>query len=232
MPVITTLYRKGVLLLDRFLTRIYIRSLEVEGVENVPRQGPLILVSNHLNNADPPMIAHAIPRHPTFMVKQEMLGWPILGLGFRLYGCFPVRRFEADLAALRKATELVRGGEMLVMFPEGTRSRTASMGRGHPGTALIALRAGAPILPVAITGTETVRWPWLFLRPFMGPRVRVVIGRPFFLPEVERVDTEAAQRCTEIVMRRIAELLPESYRGRYAAAVGEADQGTSELEES
>jgi len=231
MSLITRLYRKGVILLDRFLTFIYIRSVEVEGVENVPRQGPLILASNHLNNADPPMIALAIPRHPTFMAKQEMFGWPILGLGIRLYGAFPVRRFEADLAALRKATERVRQGEMLVMFPEGTRSRTGSMRKAHPGTAMIALRAGAPILPVAITGTETVRWPWLFLRPFMGPRVRVVIGRPFFLPEVERVDTEAAQRCTEIIMGRIAELLPESYRGLYAAAVGEAGQGTRELEE-
>jgi 1-acyl-sn-glycerol-3-phosphate acyltransferase len=230
MSLITKLYRKGVLLLDRFLTRIYIRSVEVEGVENVPRQGPLILASNHLNNADPPVIALVIPRHPTFMVKQEMLGWPILGLGFRLYGCFPVRRFEADLAALRKATEVVRRGEMLVMFPEGTRSRTASMGRGHPGSALIALRTGAPILPVAITGTETVKWPWLFLRPFLGPRVHVVIGQPFFLPEVERVNTEAAQRCTEIIMGRIAEMLPESYRGQYAPAVAEAEQGASDLE--
>jgi 1-acyl-sn-glycerol-3-phosphate acyltransferase len=229
--MITRLYRKGVILLDRFLTFIYIRSVKVEGVENVPRQGPLILASNHLNNADPPVIALVIPRHPTFMAKQEMFGWPILGLGIRAFGAFPVRRFEADLAALRKATERVRQGEMLVMFPEGTRSRTGSMRKGHPGTAMIALRAGAPILPVAVTGTETVKWPWLFLRPFLGPRVRVVIGQPFFLPEVERVDTEAAQRCTEIIMGRIAELLPESYRGQYAAAVGKVGEGTRELEE-
>ena len=94
---------------------------------------------------------------------------------------------------------------------------------------MIALRTGAPILPIAITGTETVKWPWLFLRPLMGPKVRVVIGRPFFLPEEQRIDAEAAHRCTEIIMRRIAELLPESYRGYYAQPEGDVEEAGKEL---
>jgi 1-acyl-sn-glycerol-3-phosphate acyltransferase len=229
MSVITTLYRRGVILLNRFLILIYIRRLEVEGRENVPLQGPLIVASNHLNNADPPMVAAAIPRHPIFMAKQEMFGWPIVGLGIRAFGAFPVRRFEADLDALRKAVEVVRDGQMLVMFPEGTRSRTASMKRAHPGTAMIALRTGAPILPVAVTGTETTKWPWLFLRPFMGPKVRVVIGRPFFLPAAQRIDAESGHCCTEIIMRRVAELLPESYRGYYARPEGDPEEAAREM---
>jgi 1-acyl-sn-glycerol-3-phosphate acyltransferase len=232
MSLITRAYRRGVILLDRFLMLIYIRRFDVEGRENVPPQGPLIVASNHLNNADPPMVAAALPRHPTFMAKQEMFGWPILGLGIRAFGAFPVRRFEADLGALRKAVQVVREGKMLIMFPEGTRSRTGSMRKAHPGTAMIALRAGAPILPIAITGTETTKWPWLFLRPFMGPKVRVVIGRPFFLPEMQRIDAEAAHRCTEIIMRRIAELLPESYRGYYARAEGEPEEAARDVKGS
>lgn len=230
MPVIASFFRRFVYYLDRFLVRIYIRSVEVEGVEHVPLHGPLILVSNHLNNADPPMVAGFIPRHPTFMAKQEMFGWPVLGAAFRLYGAFPVRRFEADLAALRKACEVLRAGEMLVMFPEGTRSRTGGLQPAHPGTAIIALRSRAPILPVAITGTEGLRgWPWMFLRPFLGPRVRIVIGKPFFLPEVERADAEAAKRCTDIIMRRIAELLPERYRGVYAGLPVAGEDNAREL---
>ena len=81
-------YRRGVILLDWTLTRMYIRKFEVAGRENVPLEGPLILASNHLNNADPPMIALAAPRHPTFMAKQEMINWPILGPGFRIFGAF------------------------------------------------------------------------------------------------------------------------------------------------
>ena len=218
-------YRRGVILLDWFLTRIYIRKFEVVGREHVPREGPLIVASNHLNNADPPMVALAIPRYPTYMAKLEMIRWPILGPAFRLFGAFPVRRGEADLSALHAAAEVVRSGKMLVMFPEGTRSRTGGLGRGHPGTAIIALRTGAAILPVAVTGTEGVTWPWIFLRPLRIRHVRVVIGEPFHLPPVERITTDATAQATDLIMRRIAALLPPEYRGAYADVDGEAERG-------
>lgn len=215
-------YRRFIILLDWTLTRIYVRKVEIVGREHVPREGPLIVASNHLNNADPPMISLAMPRYPMFMAKQEMINWPVLGPAFRIFGAFPVRRGEADLSALRAATELVKGGAMLVMFPEGTRSRTGGMTRGHPGTALVALRTGAPVLPVAITGSETITWPWLFLKPQSVKRIRVVIGEPFHLPPVERITSEAVAEATAHIMRRIAALLPEQYRGVYAEAPQQA----------
>ena len=210
-------YRKFIIILAWTLTRIYVRKLEVVGKENLPLEGPLILASNHLNNADPPMIALAIrPRYPMFMAKREMIRWPILGPAFRLFGAFPVRRGEADLSALRAATGVIEGGALLVMFPEGTRSRTGGLTEGHPGTALIALRTGVPVMPVAITGSENIGWPWLFLKPRSVPHIRVVLGEPFRVPPVERINSEATAEAHRLIMSRIAALLPPEYRGVYA----------------
>ena len=211
------LYKRFIILLDRTLTSIYIRKLEVVGHENIPLEGPLILVSNHLNNADPPIIAIATqPRYPMFMAKLEMLRWPIIGPAFRIFGAFPVRRGIADRAAIREAIQVVENGAMLVMFPEGTRSRTGGLTKGHPGTASIALRTHAPILPVAITGTEVISWPWLFLKPLSIPLVKITFGEPFHLPPVERINSESTAEARDVIMRHIAALLPHEYRGVYA----------------
>ncbi len=218
-------YRRGIILLDKLCFFVYMRTFEVVGREHVPPEGPLILASNHLNNADPPAPARAVPRRPTYLAQREMLRWPIIGPAFRAFGAFPVRRGAADLSALHAATEVVNSGAMLVMFPEGTRSRTGGLTRGHPGTALIALRTGAPILPVAVTGTEGVRWPWIFLMPRSVRHVRVAIGEPFHLPPVERITSEAAAQATDLIMRRIAALLPPHYRGVYADIADEATEG-------
>jgi 1-acyl-sn-glycerol-3-phosphate acyltransferase len=196
-------------------------TLEVVGREKMPRRGALILASNHFNNADPPLLGAVMPRRLVFMAKHEMFQWPIIGMMARLAGAFPVRRSEADLGALRKAAAILRGGEVLAMFPEGTRSKDARLHEAHPGTALLALRSEAPILPVAISGTERVsmlRLPFDCLR-LRRPHIRVVLGDPFFLPPVERATAEEAKRCTDIIMGKIAALLPSEQRGGYAEAV-------------
>jgi 1-acyl-sn-glycerol-3-phosphate acyltransferase len=217
-----------VLAIARLLTLIYCRRYESAGRAHVPKHGGVIVASNHLNNADPPMIALALGRPIVFMAKKEMLDVPVAGRFFRWWGTFPVRRGEADLGALRTATEVVRAGNMLMMFPEGTRSRTGGLGRGHPGTAMIALRTGAPVLPVAVTGTETIVWPRFFLRPRSVRQVRVVIGEPFTLERPARINAEAAQQATDEIMRRIAALLPAEYRGVYADAPAGADAPVAE----
>jgi 1-acyl-sn-glycerol-3-phosphate acyltransferase len=215
--IVPFFYRTGWLMV-RIIMAVYAR-VEVVGAENTPRRGGLIVVSNHLNNADPGLVGGFLPRRVVFMAKDEMFQWPLFGGYVRLIGAFPVRRFEADLKALRRAVQLVRRGEVLVMFPEGTRSKTGSMSRGHPGTAMVALRAGAPILPVAVTGTEVVRLPGDFFRPFHRTKVRMVVGEPFSLPPVNRPRAEDVERCTDIIMSRIAALLPPQYRGHYKDAV-------------
>jgi len=214
--VLLNAYRRFIILIDKVCFLVYCRKFEVVGQENVPREGPLILASNHVNNADPPAVALAIPRYPMYMAKREMIGWPILGPAFAAFGAFPVRRGAADLAALHKATEVVESGAMLVMFPEGTRSKTGVLSKGHPGTAIVALRTGAPVLPVAVTGTEGVTWPWIFLKPLSIKHVKVTIGEPFHLEPEERIDTDAAARGTETIMRHIAQLLPPEQRGIHA----------------
>lgn len=227
--MILRLYKKFIIALDWFLTRIYVRKFEVVGKEHIPAEGALILASNHLNNADPPMVALAIqPRYPMFMAKQEMINWPILGPAFRIFGAFPVRRGEADLAALRAATSVIESGAILVMFPEGTRSRTGGMTKGHPGTALIALRTGAPVLPVAITGSEDLGWPWIFLKPFSVKHIKVTIGEPFTLPPVARINNESTAEAHRTIMRRIAALLPPEYRGVYAEDAVENEAATAQ----
>jgi 1-acyl-sn-glycerol-3-phosphate acyltransferase len=203
----------------RFLMLLYIKGPAVSGLENVPKTGGIILVSNHLNNADPCVIPGVSHRRIITMAKKEMFRWPVISLLFRFIGAFPVDRQSADLGALRQAQHVVNDGLVLLMFPEGTRSRDHQLHSGFSGTALIAYRTGAPIIPIAITGTESIPWPWLFVRPFIGPRVTVRFGKPFYPPKVERVTSAAAKAATDDIMLHIAELLPESYRGEYRERV-------------
>jgi len=186
---------------------------QVVGLKNIPKQGPVILASNHVNLLDPPLLAVLVPRRIVYMGKIELFRAPVIGPLYRLAGFIPVRRFEGDLAALRKAEETLRQNQLLGMFPEGTRSRRPGLGKGQPGTAVIALRTGAPIVPVGVTGTEGVSVPRSFFRI---TRVGVVFGRPFELPKGRRLNAELVEQCTDRIMKEIATLLPEEYRGVYA----------------
>ena len=125
---------------------------KVTGRDRVP-DGPLLVVCNHLSNADPPILAAGIARRRIrYMAKIEIFKYPF-GVVPRLYDAFPVRRFDADLAAMLNAERILKRGGVLGMFPEGHRSRTGMTGKPHPGTAMIALRSGATVLPCAIIGT-------------------------------------------------------------------------------
>lgn len=198
---------------------------QVVGLKNVPRQGPLILASNHVNLLDPPLLAVLMPRRIVYMGKVELWKTPIIGPLYTLAGFIPVQRFGADLAALRKAEETLRQNQVLGMFPEGTRSRKPGLGKGQPGTSIIALRSGAPIVPVAVSGTEGVAVPSCFFRL---TRVRVVFGKPFELPKGRRLNAGVVEECTERIMKEIAALLPEEYRGAYAELVASQSKEQAE----
>jgi len=196
--------------------------VRVTGLDNLPRRGPLIIVSNHLNDADPGVVATRIPRRLVFMTKAELFRVPVLGQLLRLYGAFPVRRGEADLSALRRSNEALRDGLALVLFPEGTRSsREARLRQAWPGAALIALRNRVPIVPVAITGSQHMGMPGMFLRVFRRYAITLRIGEPFFLPMPPRINSESVEAGTRVLMEKVAALLPEEYRGYYGDKQGD-----------
>jgi 1-acyl-sn-glycerol-3-phosphate acyltransferase len=186
---------------------------DIHGLQHIPRKGALILAGNHLNVGDPSVLTGITPRRIVWMTKQELFDIPVIGILYHLFGCIPVRRFEADLRALRQSQEALRRGLVLGMFPEGTRSGESGLGRGEPGAALIAMRTNTPVLPVAIWGTEGIKLPRDFFR---RTEVHIRYGEPFYLSRPERLTKEAVEEGTEIIMRRIAELLPQRYRGIYA----------------
>jgi 1-acyl-sn-glycerol-3-phosphate acyltransferase len=190
----------------------FVTSVEVIDRKNTPKRGPVIIVCNHLNNADPPILTATIPRRIYWLTKKEWFDTPVIGGMFRMAGMIPVRRFEADLKALRMCERALKKGWALGMFPEGTRSKSGALRPGEPGSALLALRTGAPILPVAIWGTENVKLP----RDIIGrTRAHVRFGTPYTLEKKHRITREDVARATETIMRSIAALLPEKYRGVY-----------------
>jgi 1-acyl-sn-glycerol-3-phosphate acyltransferase len=222
--VATALFYRFTKLVFGLMLLVWTRK-QVVGLENVPRRGPLILASNHVNLLDPPLLAVLMPRRIIYMGKVELWRTPIIGPLYTLAGFIPVQRFGADLPALRKAEKVLRQNQVLGMFPEGTRSRKPGLGKGQPGTAIIALRSGAPIVPVAVTGTAGVAVPRSFFRI---TRVGVVFGKPFELPKGRRLSAELVEECAERIMKEIAVLLPEEYRGVYAGLVAGQSKGHPE----
>jgi 1-acyl-sn-glycerol-3-phosphate acyltransferase len=185
--------------------------LEVRGRENIPADGPLLVVANHLNLTDPPLLAVSLGREAIFMAKEELFRSPLTAYFVASFGAFPVHRGKLDRKALRQAQQVLTDGRALIMFPEATRSKRACLQPAYPGSALIAMRGGVPILPVGISGTERVKGiGWIFRRP----RITLNIGRPFHLPSEDFTRAKLEENTT-LIMERIAELLPPKYRGVY-----------------
>jgi len=189
----------------------------VKGIENVPKQGALLIVSNHLTYADQFLISASLNRKVVFMAKEELFLSRVIRPLAWAFGAFPVRRGGImDRQALELANQILDSGQALAMFPEGMRSRTAQLQPAYPGSALIALHNSVPILPIGITGLEhaTKGMLWGLLH---RPKVTVNIGRPFYLPPVSDKMTKAElAKLADYIMEHIAELLPPKYRGHYA----------------
>ncbi len=196
------------------LTRVLCRIDDAQ-LARVPAHGPLILVANHINFLDAPLIyTHLLPRPVTAMAKEETWHNPLLAFLFDLGGAIPLRRGEADMGAMRRGLAVLKAGSILAVAPEGTRSNHGRLQAGHPGVALLALRSGAPLLPLAHYGGEGFRRNVTRLR---RTSFRLVVGRPFYLDaRGQPVTREVRQRMADEVMYQLAALLPPAYRGRYA----------------
>lgn len=204
--------------------------LRVTGTENVPADGPLIVVSNHLSNADPPILIVSFPRPLFFMGKAELFRNPILGWIVRKFGGFPVERGTADRAALRHALKVLNHGIALGIFPEGGRSKSGALRPGLSGVGLLALQSGAPVLPVGLTGTEVfpVNGDWPLRRPQGFPRgVDVRFGEPFTVPKQVDGKRVTADEATRLIMTHVSELLPEPYRGVYSTSETTSSSATT-----
>lgn len=189
--------------------------MRVEGVEHIPPEGPGIIVTNHISRLDTPALLVASPRHVYPLAADKYRGFPGFNVLLNACGAIWIRRHEFDRDALRKALAVLERGDILGIAPEGTRSRSASLQEAKPGVAYLAVRSGAPLIPVGVTGTHTMGRDLLRLRKM---QIRVVFGEPFVLPLNGRVSTEDLLEATGMIMRRVAALLPPAYQGVYAGA--------------
>lgn len=193
-----------------FLVKL-LTKFRVEGIENAPLEGRVIFVTNHLHYFDTPVGFTAAPRKGTPIValdyKKHIFGWIV-----SMLGAIFINRGEVDRQALTQAMEVLNDEGAIIMAVEGTRSRTGGLQEGKIGSAYLASRTNSPIVPVAMFGTEKVIPAWKKLR---RAEVIVRVGEPFYLEE-GRHRTEKLYELTDLIMMRLAELLPASYRGVYA----------------
>jgi 1-acyl-sn-glycerol-3-phosphate acyltransferase len=189
---------------------------EVHGEELVPAEGPFLLVVNHLHNVDPVLAAISCPRPVHFMAKKELFSIPVIGPAIRLVGAFPVDRGRADRSAIRRAKATLEQGIALGMFPEGTRSKSGGLKEGLPGAGMMAVQSGAPIVPMAITGSDRLPGNGAGNKRGRFRRgIDVRMGAPFQLKTPDDGSRLTAAAATEQIMRALAEVLPADYRGVY-----------------
>lgn len=177
------------------------------GLENIPKTGGVILAPNHISYLDPPVVGSYLKRQVHFMAKEELFRPKVQGAWMRRVGTFPVRRGTADRKALKQAIDLLAQGRVICVFPEGTRSPDGKLQEPELGIGLIALRARAPIVPVAIIGTDKVLPP--NSKRLYRHRVKIVYGKPLTFPDLEQ-GKETRQSLEEVgrsTMSAISELI-------------------------
>lgn len=189
--------------------------IDAPDLDKVPEHGPLILYSNHTGQIEVPILySHLQPRPLTGIAKVETWDSWFLRWVFNLWGAIPIRRGEADLEAMRKSLEALEKGNILAIAPEGTRNKTGQLKKVQPGVITLALRSGAPLLPVAHWGGENFLTN---LKQLKRTHFHIRLGEPFKLnPRTERVSREIRQQMVDEMMYRLAAMLPEYYRGAYA----------------
>lgn len=190
--------------LIEFIFRVYSRcyGVKVIGLENIPKSGPVILTCNHLSNFDPVIMGGFAGkrRHSIYMAKKEAASWPFLGWLFKKYKFVFIDRKKkgGDLHALKEALKVLKRGESLVIFPEGTRSKTGKMGQAKAGVGFLIYHSGAPVVPIRVFKTNKMPFTW-------APKV--VFGEPFKIkPDETRPVKEQYQEFADKVMNEIKKL--------------------------
>lgn len=200
------------------LFRIMIR-YEIRGRENLPANGPVIAVCNHLHHIDPVLhIISILPRDSIFMAKEGLFHYwpfPLTRILMDIAEAFPVNYRgtpEEIKRAIRQAEKVLAEGLVFGIYPEGTRSRTSQLKEAYHGTAIIACRSRAPLIPVGIWGTEKLKGiGWL-----SRPKITISFGQPFTLPPTEGEPTnDQLKPLTNFIMKQLAAVLPPEYRGKY-----------------
>jgi len=191
--------------------------LESNGREKLPLSGAYAIASNHLGRLDAIFVYHFLARRDIIlMVAEKYKDLPVIPWLVKQMDAIWVDRFNADFGAIRTALKRLQQGWVLVLAPEGTRSKTGALNEGRPGISYMAAKAGVPIYPVAICGSEDKN-VLAHMRRLKRTRVFVEVGDPFTLPPLPNKDRDAAlQEYTDEIMCQIAALLPPEYRGVYS----------------
>jgi 1-acyl-sn-glycerol-3-phosphate acyltransferase len=197
----------------KFFFRL-VTETKIEGRDTLPLEGAFILATNHISRLDSPALMIASPRRLYGMVADKYRSFIGYNWLLNAAGVIWIRRAEFDREALLRAMRVLKEGHVLALAPEGTRSYKGSgLQPGKPGVAFLAARAHVPIVPVAVTGTDKMLESFKRLKRMP---VRIRFGLPFRLPKEGRLSSQELDAYTELIMRRIADLLPSEYRGVYA----------------
>ena len=192
--------------------RILAKYEGADGLENFPAEGPVIVMINHIALIDPAVVLGALPRNVVPMAKIEVYRYPVIGYLAKLWQVIPVRRQEFDRQAIRQALGVLKAGECILVAPEGTRS--PSLQKGKEGVAYLGLKSGAPIIPVAVTGSKG--FPTLNPLRWLRTGATVKVGRAFrFINGEGRFELEHLRLMTDEAMYVLAGMLPEDHRGVY-----------------
>lgn len=178
----------------------FIFRIEVEGAQHVPSEAPCIIAPNHYDNMDGLTVAYSLNRDFGFMAKEEMFRVPVLGWVFRKIGIFPIKRGRGDVGAVRTALHILEKGYLLLMFPEGKRSKDGKLSKPKSGVAYLAIKGEVPVVPTAISGKYRFRG-----------RVHICFGEPMSFSEYygQKVSSETLQTLSENVMQEIGTMLEE-----------------------
>jgi glycerol-3-phosphate dehydrogenase (NAD(P)+) len=205
--------------------RVYFRMQSI-GIDHIPEEGGAIIAANHRSFLDPFIIGACAHRPLYFVAKKELFKAPWQAWVLNCLGAFPVDRGNADEQTITTAKAILARGDIVLIFPEGTRIRPGTLGKPKRGVGRLALEAGVPVIPIAVTGTEAVRRGWR-IRPH---KVRVRAGRPLHFPQVDHASPELAIAVTNRIWPCVAlqwEWLGGLAPIRRACVIGAGSWGTS-----